>query len=64
MTFIDDIENSAKWVDENYSKIPPSINSVIADTVKDYLKKYEHAEYMFKDDRREMIKWKIFFNIH
>ena len=64
MTFIDDMENSAKWVDENYMKIPPSIDSVLSDTVKDYLKKYEHAEYMFRDDYRQMKNWKIYFNIH
>ena len=62
MKFIEDMP--PMWVDENYAKLPPSIGSVIAETIKGYLKKYEHAEYMSRDDYREMMRWKRSLNIY
>jgi hypothetical protein len=58
MKFIEDMENPGKWVDENWDKIPPSIGTFIVKAIKDYLGKYEHAEYMSKDCFDEMMRWK------
>jgi hypothetical protein len=64
MKFIEDMENPGKWVDENYDKIPPSIGTFIEKAIKDYLDKYEHAEYMSKDCFDEMIRWKRSLSVY
>lgn len=58
MKIIEELENPGNWCDENWDKIPPSIGTFIAKAIKDYLDKYEHAEYMSKDCFDEMMRWK------
>lgn len=58
MIFIEETKNSAKWVDENYSKLPPKIKSVIKDTIREYYKKYKDAEYFYsREDYDSMMHW-------
>lgn len=64
MKIIEELENPGKWVDENWDKIPPSIGSFIAKAIKDYLDKYEHAEYMPKDYYDEMKRWKSSLSVY
>lgn len=56
MIFINETENSAKWIDENYSKLPRPIDDVIAETIKEYYNKYKDAEYFSsREDYLSMI---------
>lgn len=61
--FFNGIERDAKWVDENWYKIPPDLDSIIANTVRDYYKKYHKSEYMPREQHLNMMKWVRMMNI-
>ena len=48
---------TARYWDENYSKIPPSLSEVIKNTVRDYYDKYYDSDYLNDEERRNLKRW-------
>lgn len=52
------IERDSKWIDENFMKIPPTLSSVIKETIMNYAKKYETSEYLPQEELDNLRRWK------